>query len=159
MVSLERLEFTNDEHIGDNWIIPVGTSERPLTFEYRAGKARKPQFHMEDRLTVRECTTEQGESGYALSFPNVLKSTHGTRAFCYSVKIETRSGGRVKTLAERLMFADKYAMGDKFSPRTAVITIKKEAVPAGSEVRFSVTPCNSFGGTGRPVRTGWTVPE
>ena len=158
-IALERLEFTYDEHIGDDWIVPAGTKKRPLTFKKRAGKAIIPQFNAEDKVTVSDGLTRILEPAWVLYFPNVLERTHGTRAFCYKVRIEKRENGTISTVSERRMFSEHYFLSDEHAPAIGKIAVRKDMIPSGVEVRFTLWPCESFGGTGRPIMTGWLIPE
>ena len=85
-----------------------------------------------------------------LSFPTVLASAAGPRAFDYEVVAAGEDGTKV---AKRV-YSPKYWRAESAEPETSECVFAKAELPKG-KVRLAVRPANSFGKAGRAIGCAW----
>jgi len=158
-IAIEKREFVHDEPLRENWIIPLGVSGSPLSFENRAKTARIPQFNPDDKVTLtrREGPDRDGDlhKQVVVHFPSVLKKTHGVRAFDYEVQIEARYVDIVKEALSKRVYSPKCYLGEGQDGAEATCVFAETELPLNYEVRFAVRPCECFGGKGEAIYSEW----
>lgn len=158
-IALEKREFVYDEPLGSNWIIPLGVSGTPMSYENRAKTAQIPQFGPFDKATVTRGTGKNraGEEcrQVTVHFPSVLKKTHGVRAFEYEVQVEAQYTDIFKTGTTKRVYSPKCYLGENHDGGEVICVFAESELPLNYEVRFAVRPCECFGGKGVPIYTEW----
>lgn len=158
-IAIEKREFVYDEPIRESWIIPLGVTGTPMSFEERAKTAQIPQFNPLDKATVTRAMGKdrQGDEHMQVTvhFPSVLKSTHGVRAFDYEVQVEARYVDVIKSDVTKRVYSPKCYLGEKKDAGEVICVFAETELPLNFETRFAVRPCECFGGKGNPIYTEW----
>lgn len=159
-ITLERHEFVYDESVGDNWIIPLPSpGDRTLSFEYRAERARVPQFLKGDKVTA---TRAKGKDRYGVEqmqttahFPNVLKKRNGVRAFDFEVGLELHDQDVYRMACTKHVMSPHFYLGENKDGGEVTCVFGENEAPAGRKARFHVRPCNCFGRKGNEIVSEW----
>ena len=158
-MTFEKREFNYDEPLRENWIVPIGAKDAPMSFENRAKTAEIPQFAAGDKVTVTSGMGKdrQGDEHMQVTvhFPSVLKKTHGVRAFDYEVQVEGRYVDITKTYVTKRVYSPKCYLGEEHDGGEVTCVFAESELPLNFEVRFAVRPCECFGGKGEPVYSEW----
>lgn len=153
-ITLERVEFENDEKLG-SWIIPLPLSNRPLTFEARAKESVAPQFAAGASIGVSEADGEDryGEKlhQYTVHFPVAGATDSTPRAYDYEVCVEIEDIDTVKTICTKRVYSQTYYMGDKADKGEVTCVFAEHELPSGRPMRFSVRPCNCYSVKGEAI--------
>lgn len=158
-IALEKREFVYDEPLRENWIIPLGVSGTPMSFEERAKTAQVPQFNPLDKATVTRAMGKDNDGDehmqLTVHFPSVLKDTHGVRAFDYEVQVEARYVDVVKSDVTKRVYSPKCYLGEEHDREEVTCVFAETELPLNFETRFAVRPCECFGSKGAPIYTDW----
>jgi len=158
-IALEKREFVYDQPLRENWIIPLGTTEMPLTFEKRAKTAQIPQFNPADKVTITRATggdrIDVEHKQITVHFPSVLKATHGVRAFDYEVQAECRYVDVIQEGWSKHVYSPKCYLGEAQDTGEVTCVFAEDELPLHNLVRFAVRPCECFGGKGEPIYSEW----
>lgn len=158
-IALEKREFLYDEQLGSNWIIPLGVSGAPMSYENRAKTAQIPQFNEFDQVSLSRGTGKDRAGNetrqLTVHFPSVLKKTHGVRAFEYEVQVEAKYTDIFKTGTTKRVYSPKCYLGEKHDTEEVICVFAEHELPLNYEVRFAVRPCECFGGKGKPIYSEW----
>ena len=158
MVVFERHEFGKGGKIGADWIMPLGKYEPHPFARKELGKViGKPQFPKGARLTVELSRAETqsrraGEEGIPGTPCLCVKippadGNPNCRVFAYDVAV---AGKLVKCV-----FAAGCNVSSGKEPKGGVTTVafKKDELPSGETLTFSVTPRSCLGTAGTPIET------
>ena len=158
-IAIEKREFVYGEQIRDNWIIPLGVSDAPMSYENRAKTAQVPQFGPDDRVTLTRGMGKDRDGDehmqVTVHFPSVLKKTHGVRAFDYEVQVEARYIDVVQTGWTKHVYSPGCYLGEEHDMGEVLCVFAERELPVNFEVRFAVRPCECFGAKGRPIYSEW----
>ena len=161
----ERYDFVNNEKLGDDWVVPVLHEKggvREFSFESRREKARAPEFPAGAKITLKEQRgkdpKKQDEKQIVLEFPAARGTDSLSRPFDYEVSAEYVESDVVKPMRTKRV----YQPGVQFAPRRDAKTVWCVfgvcELPS-AKYRFTVTPLNSLGLRGRPLRLAMPASE
>lgn len=160
-IALEKREFVYDEPLGNNWIIPLGVSGAPMSYENRAKTAQVPQFNQYDKVTLTRGMGKNREGietkQVTVHFPSVLKKTHGCRAFDYEVQVEAQYTDIYKTGTTKRVYSPKCYLGENHDMAEVTCVFAESELPLNYMVRFAVRPCECFGAKGKPIYSEWVT--
>lgn len=154
-VELLRHEIKNGEDLG-TWIIPLGTDDRPYSFEKRAdGPA--PEF--DSKASVRISMKENGKDRKKnpvrqmnVFFPSIAGSGEQPRAFDFEIQVETVQGDSATVVLTKKVFSRGAHLGEVMDGENkSHCTFAISELPAGTPFRFVVYPMNCFGKKGQPI--------
>ena len=159
-IILERREFVHDQSVGDDWLIPLPFSAAtPLSFENRAREAATPQFANGDCVAAqrRMGKDRQGseQPQIVITFPSVLQSTHGSRAYDYEVQAEHRYYDVDRICATKRVFSPGCFLNEAHDRDEVSCVFGTSELPTYGKLRFIVRPCECFGKKGRAICTDW----
>lgn len=158
-ITLERREFMYDQPLGDDWVIPLPLSDRPLTFEARRKAAVAPQFP--DGVAVKVSSPYMGyvrsstkTMQVKVTFPPVVSATSpaGVRAFDYEVQAVVADVDTYKSVVTKRVYSKAFFLGeDREGVSNVECVFGVDELPKGRRFRFAVRPCECFGRAGEPV--------
>jgi len=159
-IVLERREFVYDESVGDNWIIPLpAPGEKTLSFEYRAARAKIPQFAPGDTATVTRGMGKDRDGKENMQttvhFPTVLKKRTGVRAHDFEVTLEKHDVDTYQIVGQKRVMSPHFHLGENMDEEEATCVFGEDEVPKDMDLRFIIRPCECFGGKGDPIYTDW----
>ena len=156
---LHRVDFETPapELFGPDWVVPLPLGkEKPFEFATMEARLGVPQFQDGAKVEAVESAGKNRKGGeteqVTVSFPTVLASAAGPRAFDYEVAAEGASG---KKIVKRV-YSPKYWRAESAEPPTSECVFAKSELPEGT-VRISVRPANSFGKAGKVIGCEWNV--
>ncbi len=152
-IVVSRIDFESPAkgRFGPDWIIPLPLGEeRPFAPDAMAAGSPVPQFPAGAKVNVStgKGRNRKGEivEQVTVSFPTVLASALGPRAFDYEVTAEGENGEKVV----KRVYSQMFWRAECAEPEMAKCIFAKAELPGG-DVRFSVCPANSFGKAGRKI--------
>ena len=163
-VVFTRREFVYDQSLGEDWVLPLPSSEpKPFAFAEHARRSTPPEFPAGAAISVsRARARNRGRAAkgntpavpsedkdvFVLDFPAATASRG--RAFDYEIVAVPKDGGRK---VRRYLMADGFNMSidNPRAHRPLTCRIAADQLPHGSEFRFAVRPVNSLGRTGTPI--------
>ena len=160
-ITLERREFVYNESLGNDWIIPLPFADGPatLSFEYRADRAKAPEFPADSKVTV---TRAKGKDRYGkeqmqttVHFPNVLKKNTGQRAYDFEVQLEMHDVDTYKIMLTKRVMSPHFYLGENKDQDEVTCVFGEAEVPGHREFRFLVRPCECFGKKGSAITSKW----
>lgn len=163
-ITIERREFVYDQQVADNWIIPIPkliSADAPLSYENRAKAVVTPQFHAADQVTIRRIDDGKDRKGQPqkqveITFPNVLKKTHGMRAFDYEVQVEYVHSDVSRIIATKRVYSSHCYLGEAQDEAPVKCVYGESELPdPHCKFRFVVCPCECFGKKGNPIYSEW----
>ena len=162
---LERRDFANDLPAGPDWIVPLPA--HASSFAERAKTARVPEFPAGAEVTI---TRQKGKNRanqdmeqVVVTFPNVKGLDGNARAFDFQVTVEAEDVDREKVWMTKRVYSPHYYWAAEKDEETVSCVFSCAELPAPNRVetararrfRFAVSPANSFGGHGAPIRSEW----
>jgi len=155
-----RREFVNGGVLGDDWIVPIGSAERPYAFAPRAKASRPPRFAPDAKVTLREIPQGKDRTGdvhaqVEVSFPSITSATGGDRAHDYSVRVEMRIGDVIRVVDEKRVFSDRFMWAEKDDQAPVKCLFAKSALPPKRPLRFVITPYNCWLKPGPSLVSPW----
>ena len=145
-IRLERREFLYGESLGDDWIIPLGTEERPYAPAFRARHEEPPRFPRGAALrVVRESGKDRlGKDRQFVTalFPPARPPSGEARTIDYEVR--AMGGGRV--IATKRVFSPGQIL--PASRDAGDVVCRFDATKLPDAVRFEVRPRGAFGAVG-----------
>ena len=151
-IVIERREFTKDQPVGDDWVIPLPVANsRPLAYDIREEKAVAPEFPPDAKLTISEGTARNRAKATVpvvkLSFP-AANAVKGVKPYDYLIEITGERGEKVV----RAVLAQGVELGaeSKAAKKASVCVLGRETLPEGT-LEFKVQPGECFGRLGRPI--------
>ncbi len=161
-IEFRRREFVHGGVLGDDWVVPLGTDERPYAFAPRAAASRPPRFAAGAAVAVKTVEKGRDRAGHVhpqveVSFPSVTSATGGDRAHDYSVRLEMRIGDVVRAVDEKRVFSERFMFAERDDTADVKCRFALSAVPPMRAVRFVVTPFNCWGKAGDPVASDWAT--
>jgi hypothetical protein len=161
-IRFHKRDFRLDHTLSDDWIVPIGTVERPYAFDCRAKASRPPRFADGAKVAVR--TIEKGRDRYGnehpqieVTFPSVTSASGGDRAYDYSVRMEMLISDAVRVVDEKRVFSDTFMNAEKDDLDDVRCLFARSSVPKGRKVRFAVTPWNCWMKSGTAITSDWVV--
>ena len=175
-ITLHRREFTYDQVLGADWIIPLfdGATVPPSgTPKYdvktRAAAAKPPVFAKDAKVEVKEIAEgyrrlSHGTGGLdkkdphpqvVVSFPPITTATSPSRGFDFSVRAETRIADIVRTLQERRVFSPNAYQAETRDTAPCTCNFPKSELPKKVEIRFAVRPYDCYGNAGEEIYSKW----
>ena len=147
--------------IGPGWIVPIPAKKAgPFDFAKRAAQRKAqgavPQFAAGAKIEARFCpkghalesAAHRGEPCIYVTFPRA-KTVKGSRVFDYTVEACAEGG---KPVMRKLIAAGfTYPEEDADIPGECLFAVAE--LPADRPIRFTVTPRDSFGLAGHPLRS------
>ena len=159
MVVFERHEFGKGGKIGADWIMPLGKYDpHPFVQTELLKVIGKPQFRPGAELKV--------ESGAAQTVKLYIPPADGNpkcRVFAYDVAVATEKSSKpAKPL--KCVFATGCNVNVAHAPHggTTTVEIKKDELPSGDVLTFTVTPRSCLGTSGAPMKMSFhtdTLPQ
>lgn len=162
----ERRDFMNGLPLGADWVVPLPA--RAESFGERSRKSPPPEFPEGASVAVSkgDAKTRRGTDVPALfvSFPNVLPSSGGTRAFDFEVCLEELDVDAVKVRRTKRVYSSGYYRAAAADEKMVVCPFALADLPVpngpldplrGRRWRFVVRPCDCFGKKGAAIATGW----
>ena len=161
-VRFHRRDFGLGHALGDDWIVPIGTDERPYAFERRRKLSRPPRFAANASVGVRVMEKGRDRNGnehpqIEVTFPSVTSATGGDRAHDYSVRMEMLIGDAIRTINEKRVFSDTFMNAESDDVGDVRCMFAQSDVPRGRKVRFAVTPANCWMKDGEAIASDWAV--
>ena len=148
-IRLERREFLYGESLGDDWIVPLRTSERPFVPAFRAAHERAPEF---PRGAVAKAVRESGKdrSGKDRSFVTVtFPPANPPLGEARTLEYEVRAVAGGKAVDEKRVFSPGQILPQSHDLRDVVCRFDATKLPP--DVRFEIRPCGAFGARGRAL--------
>ena len=151
-----RRDFMTDQPLGPDWVQPLGTDERPLSFDAHAKTCGVPRFAENARLEVRrEQAANRGgidpstrkpvpavrQEVFAVTIPQVVADP-SARVFFYEVTAESVGRKSVKRL-----YAHDYnrVLGSAKAKAKGPLVCRFAVADFEGPVKVAVRACNSFG--------------
>lgn len=161
-IRFHRRDFRQDHVLGEDWVVPIGTTARPYAFGCRAKASKAPRFASGAKVGVRMIEKGRDRSGnehpqVEVTFPSVTSATGGDRAHDYSVRLEMRIGDVIRTMDEKRVFSDTFMDAEQDDRGPVRCLFARSAVPAGRAVRFVVAPINCWMKAGETISSDWRV--
>ena len=161
-IRFHKRDFRLDHALGDDWIVPIGTNERPYTFDSRRELSTPPRFAAGATVGVRRIEKGRDRLGrehpqVEVTFPSITSATGGDRAYDYSVRMEMMIGDAVRTVGEKRVYSDTFMNAEQDDVGDVRCLFAQSDVPCGRKVRFVVTPANCWMKHGEPVMSDWSV--
>ena len=155
-IRFRRLDCAHWIPSGPDWIVPIGSSERPYAFQPRQKSSLPPVFPAKAKVLVREIAMGQNRSGekhpqLEVSFPTIAASKSGDRAYEFSVRMEMRIADTIRTIDEKRVFSPGFLRPERFDKGPATCLFARSEVPVGRSIRFVVTPYNVWLKPGEPI--------
>ena len=165
-VEFERRDFMNGLSLGPDWVVPLPAYAE--SFGQRSRKVPPPEFQEGASISVSRgvAKSRKGVEVPALfvSFPNVLPSGGGTRAFDFEVCLEELDVDAVKVRRTKRVYSSGYYRAPAADEKTVACPFAIADLPPsngtldplrGRRWRFVVRPCDCFGKKGNPIATDW----
>ena len=132
------------------WTVPVPFSPAAAPYARSRAAAREPipQFGADASLTLK---AEEPFASLTLAFPSA-QGPHGT--FINKVQVLAEGG---RQLARCDFFGD-FHLAEEERPSCQEIKLGAGYFEPGRSYRVRVTPCNCFGGAGRPIESAFVAP-
>lgn len=161
-ITFHRREFVFGGVLGDDWVVPLGTKERPYAFAPRAAASKPPKFAAGAKVAVKTIEKGRDRAGHVhpqidVSFPSVTSATGGDRAHDYSVRMEMMIGDVVRIVDEKRVFSDRFMFAEKDDRADVKCRFALSTVPPKRSVRFVVTPFNCWNKAGESIVSAWTT--
>lgn len=174
-IVLERREWTYDQTLGPDWVIPLfggrtvpshGTPK--YDFKARAAASRAPVFPANAKLTVRRVKDGRRRDGNGVDvdkrmceqvwveFPPI--TTRGgspSRGFDFTVCCETRDADIVRVVDECRVFSPNALQTEARDLQSCRCAFPGERVPSNRDVRFTVVPHDCWGNAGAELVSKW----
>lgn len=151
-VDFRRFDVRTGREYGTNEVWSVPLPFDPATAPYRRDRASArepvPQFDAGAKLAL---APDAPFSALSVSFPEAT-SPHGT--YLYQVQVLSARG---EPLTRCDWFGQFYRAEDERTPTNA-LSLSAGYFDAGETYQVRVTPCNCFGGRGRPLSASFTAP-
>lgn len=150
MVVFERHEFGKGGKIGADWIMPLGKYDpHPFARTELLKVIDKPQFREGAELKVESGATQTVK----LSIPPADGNSK-CRVFAYDVAVTTEKPTK-STKPLKCVFATGCNVSAAHAPNGGVTAVefKKDELPSGEALAFTVTPRSCLGTSGAPVKT------
>ena len=148
MVVFERHEFGKGGKIGADWIMPLGKYDpHPFARTELLKVIGKPQFRSDAVLKVETAA----EGAVRLSIPQA-DGNQKCRVFAYDVAVTAEKPTKpAKPL--KCVFATGCNVNATHAPKGGVTTVelKKDELPSGATLTFTVTPRSCLGTVGTPL--------
>lgn len=176
-IRLKRIEFTYDQSLGEDWVIPIyaGGATVPPTgtpkydVKTRAAAAKAPQFSAGDevQVTMEEKGYRRDKSGtgpldktdphaqLVVSFPPITTAKSPSRGFDFTVRCETKIADIVQTVQERRVFSPNAYQAECRDVVPCTCNFPVRELPVNRKLRFVVTPYDCWGNAGRPISSKW----
>jgi len=174
-ISFERREWTYDQLLGPDWVIPLfgGRTIPPsgtpkYDFKSRAAASRPPIFPTGARLTVRRVKDGHRRDGAGVSaekrpceqiwveFPPITtRNGSPTRGFDFTVRCEMRDADTVRVIDERRVFSPNALQAETRDVQPCRCAFPGEEMPTNRELRFTVVPHDCWGNDGPRLESGW----
>ncbi|MDO5318975.1 MAG: metallophosphoesterase [bacterium] len=162
-IVFERREFKTGQSLGDDWVVPLGTSERPYAFAKRASDERPAEFPPEAVVTVgEECDGQtRGKKPcrqIKLTFPAALpgNDVRGT-ALGYEVQVLQTQGDFVDLpLLTKRVFGPGYGYPVSDKPDDVELLLNATELPHECLLEFRATAIGSFGRRSKAITSGRT---
>lgn len=158
---IAREEYVYGERLGPDWEIPFDTTpkNRPFSFEAHARSMPVPEFGAKAAVTVKQGVGKNRKAQETpqlfVSFPNVLSSGGGTRAYDYEIQIEAEDADVVKIERTKRVYSAHCYLGEKHDTKDVVCAFGLDETPAKRVFRFAVRPGDAFGRLGSPLYSPW----
>ena len=161
-ITFRRREFVFGGVLGDDWVVPLDTKDRPYAFASRADASQAPRFAANARVVVETIEKGVDRAGRVhpqveVRFPSVTSATGGDRAHDYAVRMEMQIGDVVRIVDEKRVYSDWFMFAEKDDLRDVACRFALAAVPVGRPVRFVVTPVNCWLKAGNSIASAWAV--
>lgn len=159
-IRFHRREFRFDGVLGPDWIVPIGSAERPYAFAPRAAASKPPRFAKNARVrvnTIEKGADRRGDEHPQVEaeFPPVTSVTGGDRAQDYAVQVEMRIGEIIRKMGEKRVYSERFMCAEKDETLPVKCRFAKSALPARRDIRFVVTPYNCWMKPGAPIASEW----
>ena len=161
-IRFHKRDFRLDHTLSDDWIVPIGTVERPYAFDCRAKASRPPRFADGAKVAVR--SIEKGRDRYGnkhpqieVTFPSVTSASGGDRAYDYSVRMEMLISDAVRVVDEKRVYSDTFMNAEMDDLDDVRCLFARASVPKGRKVRFAITPWNCWMKSGTAITSDWAV--
>ena len=155
-IVLHRIDFESPEpgFWGPDWVVPLPLGrEKPFDFAAREKMLPVPQFPDGAKMTISSGTWKnrgnEDVEQVTVSFPAVLASNAGVRAFDYEV---TAFNAKKEKLVKRVL-SPRFWRAECAEPKEAKCVFAKAELPKDT-VRFAARPANCFGRHGKPIESG-----
>ncbi|MBR4653439.1 MAG: metallophosphoesterase [Kiritimatiellae bacterium] len=154
---VHRRSFEYDVPLGDDWCVALpAAAGGPFDPARQRKESAGPEFAPDAKVEVVRCAvTPKDIAGPALhgkpcvqvKIPHPRAPKPGSRVYDFDVKMLVDG----KCAIRRLVLANGYNVPEAMSDRPSNCLFGVEEVPASGDVRFSVTPRNAFGVSGRTL--------
>jgi len=159
-----RRDFLSDQSLGADWVQPLvkTAGKRPYAFAEHAKRFRAPQFAADAKLTFAavQAKNRGGKDVPAVlkpcvrvDIPPVVPNPQG-RVFIYDLSVSSASGETVERRVTAKGFNRSLEHADAKAVTPCVLAL--DSLPKGP-LKFRVTPVNSFGAAGLPIRGTFVV--
>ena len=160
-IVFERREFTTGKPVGDDWVVPLGGSEKPYAYAKRRAEELPAEFPPEAKVTVGEeydgkNRGKQNRRQVKLTFPAALPrtATRG-RAHGYEVQVLQTQGDYVDLpLLTKRVFAPGYGLPDADKPADVELVLNAGELPHECLLEFRATALGCFGRRSKPITSG-----
>jgi len=145
--------------LGPAFVVPLpARRDGPLDFAHRAAVQIAPQFASDATVTAVFCPKGHALEGVSfkgkpciyVSFPRA-KTVNGSRVFDYTVEAAVTDAQECVSPVVRKIVAPGFAYPEAYADLPGECLFTPEELPIGKPVRFTVTPRDCFGRTGRPL--------
>ena len=166
-LTVHRWCVQTDEPLGEDWVIPLPARvDGPFSFTLARAEHRQkgtvPRFAQGAAVKVERCAKPPANVGQKLkgrqivlvTFP-AAETVGGVRVFDYVVRI-LRDGNEA---AKSVVLAPGFFLPERLSRIDGEALFGADELPAGVELRVSVTPRDCYGAEGTPVVSASVLTE
>lgn len=158
-IALHRIDFESPEPglWGPDWVVPLPLGkEKPFAFDVREKTLPVPKFPKGAKMSVSagvgKNRKKEDVEQVTVSFPTVLSSNGGTRAYDYEVVAVGVGAGGEKVV--KRVLSPRFWRAECAEPPESNCVFAKSELPKG-KVQFAVRPANSFGKAGGAIGCNW----
>ena len=150
-IVMHRRDFTVDLPLGDDWVLPLGTGEKPYAFAKRRAERSAPQFAADAKVTVGRGKTRKGEDAVVVSFPPA-ETRRKCRVFEYEVTATLAEDDVELVQAQRRVLAPDFFLPPvSANRRGGTCVFSASELPLKGRYVYSVRPVECFGKMGAPI--------
>lgn len=156
-IEIRRWDFKHDLEMADPWRVPLPLlADRPFDPVRRAEEEPVPRLPSNAAITFRVVRAQdrgRNVKDFAVvEFPAATRP----RANDYEVRLEMRKGPVERILGARRVYSQSYMWGEEKEREHLVRCFwPVDEIPVAQEVRFTVTPLNSFNRRGESVSSAY----
>ena len=155
-IALHRHSFFYGCPVGEDWCVPIPSAkDGPYDFARRRAADPAPKFAPDAAVHAEFCAVAPESAGtdyrgkrpcIRVTFP-CASCAKSFRVFDSEVKVLSKDG----VLLSKKMFSPGFHLPDAHADVPGELLFDVNEIPAGSDVRFSVTPRNCYGASGKTL--------